>query len=66
MDIETSRVVLWLLAAITAAEDRLCEYLPKPEDDSVVLLLRSAMLEAELSFQERHYARREFPRALSA
>jgi hypothetical protein len=66
MEVETNHMVLRLLAAITAAEDRLCELSPRPEDDAVILLLRSAMLEAERSFQEMRYARREFPHALSA
>jgi hypothetical protein len=49
---EDRRLLLRLLAAVTAAEDRLSEMQRTPEDDALVLMLRSAILEAELSFLE--------------
>ncbi len=61
--IEENRLVLRLLAAVSAAEDRLTESTPAPEEDALVVLLRAAILETERSFPATAYTAREFPKA---
>jgi len=49
MGIGENRMALRLLAAIAAAEDRLCELVDRPDDDPAILMLRAAMAEAKRS-----------------
>ena len=61
MSAEDKRLLLRLLAAVNAAEDRLSELQETPEDDELVLMLRAAILEAERSFPPTTYIGRELP-----
>ena len=63
MRAQDNHLVLRLLAAVTAAEDRLTESQQTPEDDDLVLMLRAAILEAERSFPPTTYREREFPKS---
>ena len=60
---EENRLILRLLAAVAAAEDRLCDSVSKPEEDDLVLMLRAAMLEAERSLPAAPHTKREILKA---